>query len=309
MDIRSNNSNMKLQQTSKKNMRLFLLPVALIMGAIILFPVLDTFRLSFFDASFIKPGLDSPMIGFGNYIEALNDNQFWSSFKITLNWAFLSVIFQFTLGMYFALLFNTRAGKLKHSDLLLRVLRSLFLIPWMVPGSLAAIIWKWMYHGSVGLINHLFLSIGIIDQTIPWLASSETVLWACLVVNIWRGTPFFMVMLLGGLQTVPKHLFEAAKIDGASSVSSFIHVTIPHLRSLIMTLLIFGFMGAFNFLDIILVLTRGGPANHSLILPLYAWLAGFYENRIGYSATISVLMCIILVIFTALITVLRKGED
>ena len=301
MDYRRTTENMKSS--------LFLLPVFLIMAAVIVFPVFDTVRLSFFNASFIKPGLDAPFTGFGNYARALSTEQFWRSFGITLWWAFGSIFFQFALGFYFALLFNARAARIKHSDLLLKILRSLFLIPWMVPGSLAAIIWKWMYHGSVGLVNTVLLALGIIHETKPWLASADTVMWSCMVVNIWRGTPFHLVMLLGGLQTIPRQYYEAAKIDGASAISSFFHITVPYLRSLIITLVIFGFMGAFNFLDIILVLTRGGPANHSLILPLYAWLSAFFENKIGYSASVSVLMCVILAVFGIGISFFRRDNE
>jgi multiple sugar transport system permease protein len=288
---------------------LFLLPALLVVVAVLVFPVVDTVRLSLFDASFISPGLEAPFTGLGNYVDALTDGLFWESLLITLQWAFGSVILQFLFGLYLALLFKAKSDRSDRGQLVIKVLRSLFLIPWMIPGSLAAIIWKWMYHGSIGVINVIFMSLGLIDHTQPWLSDGSTVLWSCLVVNVWRGTPFFMVMLLGGLQTVPKDLYEAATIDGASKPNAFLHVTLPHLRPLIVTLLIFGFMGAFNYLDIILVLTRGGPANHSMILPLYSWMAAFFENRVGYSAAISVLMCVVLAVYGAGVQAVRRADE
>jgi multiple sugar transport system permease protein len=278
---------------------LLLLPVLLVMVLIIIFPVLDTARLSFFNASFLKPGLDAPFIGLRNYHEALTKPLFWRSFWNTLKWTSTSIIFQFGLGFLMALLVNQNLfGR--------NLFRSLFLLPWMLPGALAALMWKWIYHGSIGLLNYVFLKVGIISDVRPWLAQPSTALWAAVLVNIWRGSPFFMIMLLGGLQTIPKDLYEAAEIDGANFVRKFINITVPILRPLIITLFIFGTVGAFNFLDIVLVMTRGGPANHTMILPLYSYLLAFFENRIGYAATISVLMCFILFLFSIVVFNLRK---
>lgn len=262
-------------------------PVVAIMLLVIVFPVLDTARLSFFDATFIKPGLDAPFIGFKNYFSALNDKLFWRALWITVKWTIASIVFQFALGFGLALLVNCKVRGAK-------VIRSLYLIPWMLPGALAALMWKWMYHGSIGLLNYVLLQSGLANEPIPWLSKPETVLWAAVLVNVWRGAPFFMIMLLGGLQTISYELYESAQIDGANFVQRFLHITIPLLRPLILTLFIYGTVGAFNFLDIVLVLTGGGPANHSLVLPLYAWRSAFFDMRIGYAATISVLMCLVL---------------
>lgn len=283
----------------KKFPYLLLLPVLLVMVLIILFPVMDTVRLSLFNASFVKPGLDAPFIGFQNYREALNKPLFWRSFLNTLKWTVTSIVFQFALGFLMALLVNQNLyGR--------NIIRSLFLLPWMLPGALAALMWKWIYHGSIGLLNYILLKTGIISDVRPWLAQSSTALWAAVLVNVWRGSPFFMVMLLGGLQTIPKDLYEAAEIDGANFIRKFTSITVPILRPLIITLFIFGTVGAFNFLDIVLVLTRGGPANHTMILPLYSYLLAFFENRIGYAATVSVLMCLILFLFSTIVFSLRK---
>jgi multiple sugar transport system permease protein len=269
-------------------------PVVVVMSFVIFFPVFDTARLSFFDASFIKPGLDAPFSGFGNYKELLQGELFWRSLGITLKWTAASVVFQFLLGLGLALLVNSKVlGKRTKKN----IVRSLFLIPWMLPGALAALMWKWMYHGSIGLLNYVFLKLGIIQHLHPWLADPSTALWSAVLVNVWRGSPFFMIMLFGGLQTIPKDLYEAAVIDGANSLVKFRKITVPLLRPLIITLFIFGTVGAFNFLDIVLVLTRGGPANHTLILPLYAWFSAFFEIRIGFAAATSVLMCAVLGIF------------
>ncbi|MGE5572758.1 MAG: carbohydrate ABC transporter permease [Bacteroidota bacterium] len=277
-------------RVDKKLPYLLIAPILVVLCGIILFPVADTMRISLFDASFLKPGLRAPFVGLGNYKELLRGRLFWRSLWITLKWTVTSVVFQFGLGLGLALLVNSRIRARN-------VIRSLFLIPWMLPGALAALMWKWMYHGSIGLLNYVLLELGIIRDVHPWLSDPSTALWSAVLVNVWRGSPFFMVMLLGGLQTVPRELYEAAEIDGAGPLGMFMNVTIPLLRPLMVTLLIFGTVGAFNFLDIIMVLTRGGPANHTMVLSLYAWLSAFFSNRIGFAAAVSVLMCGILGVF------------
>ncbi|TCL76473.1 carbohydrate ABC transporter membrane protein 1 (CUT1 family) [Hydrogenispora ethanolica] len=277
------------------------LPVMMIMVAIVLFPVFDTLRLSFFDASFIKPGLSAPFIWLQNYLEVISGQLFWQSLWITLKWTIVSIILQFALGFSLALLVNSKIyGR--------NFVRSLFLIPWMLPGALAALMWKWMYHGSIGLLNYILLNLRLISDVHPWLSDPATVLWAAVLVNVWRGAPFFMIMMLGGLQTIPKDLYEAAKIDGANAVRTFASITVPLLKPLISTLLIYGTVGAFNFLDIILVLTRGGPANHTMVLPLYSWLSAFTDNRIGIAATISVLICLVLVLFGIAVSLIKSAK-
>lgn len=278
---------------------IFLAPAILIMFAVILFPVFDTLRLSFFDASFLLPGLKAPFLGMGNYLEVLRGPLFWQSLGITLKWTITSIILQFAVGFGLALLVHSQIPGRDG-------IRSAYMIPWMLPGALAAIMWKWMYHGSIGLLNYVLLKLGIISTIHPWLADSSTALWSAVLVNVWRGSPFFMVMLLGGLQTVPKDLYEAAEIDGANRFYSFIHITVPFLRPLINTLLIYGTVGAFNFLDIIMVLTGGGPAHHTMILPLYAWSSAFLDNRIGLASTISVLMCVVLCVFGLVVFAIKS---
>lgn len=279
-----------------------LTPVIALMVLVIFFPVLDTIRLSFFNASFVKPGLQAPFIGLENYREALGKPLFWHSLWVTVKWTVGSIVFQFGLGFALALLINQRVRARN-------TVRSFFIIPWMIPGAIAALMWKWMYHGSIGLVNVMLIKAGIVGDSVPWLADRRTVLAACAIVNVWRGSPFFMVMLYGGLQTIPRTLYEAAAIDGAGGMYRLLHITIPMLMPLIATLVIFGFIQAFNFIDIVLVLTRGGPANHTLTLPIYSWRSAFTDLRISYGATISVLMCLSLVVFVVLATIWRKRRE
>ncbi|ADK79874.1 carbohydrate ABC transporter permease [Sediminispirochaeta smaragdinae] len=206
------------------------------------------------------------------------------------------------LQALFAAYSSDNADKHSYSDRQHRTL----LVPWMLPGALAAIMWKWLYHGSVGLINQMLLRMHIISAPIPWLASTQFVLISVVLVNVWRGAPFFMVMLFGGLQTIPNELYEAAMIDGAGSFTSFRNITIPLLKPLILTLSLYGFIGAFNFIDIILVLTKGGPAHHTLTLPLYVWQLAFVDMKISYATAVCVLMCLFLVVLLGIMMLFLK---
>jgi len=287
------------------NYRLFLLPIVLIMLTSILIPIVNTVRYSFLDLDFISKGAGS-FSGFRNYGKALSDPVLWKSLFITIRWTVYSIVFQFGLGFALALLLKSKQVLINKT-----VLRSLFLVPWMLPGALAAIMWKWLYHGSVGLINQMLLRMHIISAPIPWLASTQFVLISVVLVNVWRGAPFFMVMLFGGLQTIPNELYEAAMIDGAGSFTSFRKITVPLLKPLILTLSLYGFIGAFNFIDIILVLTKGGPAHHTLTLPLYVWQLAFVDMKISYATAVCVLMCLFLVVLLGIMMVFlkKRGED
>jgi multiple sugar transport system permease protein len=189
-------------------------PVVAIMLLVIVFPVLDTARLSFFNATFIKPGLDAPFIGFKNYFSALNDKLFWRALWITAKWTIASIVFQFALGFGLALLVNCKVRGAK-------VIRSLYLIPWMLPGALAALMWKWMYHGSIGLLNYVLYNQDLRMSRSPGcrnrkLCSGRAVAGECL-----GGAPFFMIMLLGGLKPSRMNYMSQPKLMGRISSNVF----------------------------------------------------------------------------------------
>lgn len=267
----------------------------LLMLFVIFIPMIDTLRLSLVNASYIKPGLDAAFVGFDNYKKVFSDNLFWKSLWTTIIWTITSVIFQFLLGFYMALLIRAREGILN------KVARSLFLIPWMLPGALASIMWKWIFNGTTGLVNFLLLGMHIISKPQMWLSDTKLVLWSAIAVNIWRGAPFFMIMLTGGLKTISKDIYEAATIDGANAVQKFFYLTLTELKPLIITVLIYNTIGAYNYIDIIIALTGGGPANHTMILSLYAWNQAFSNNRVSLAATISILSCLTLAILSLIV--------
>jgi multiple sugar transport system permease protein len=280
--------NEKLLKGASPN--LYVLFPLVVMTATVLVPMIDTIRMSFYQVSFISPGMDNPFVGLDNYRQVLGGSQFWGALKVTVIWTFFSVLFQFLIGFYAALLLHARQGMIS------TMAKSLFLIPWMLPGALAAIIWKLMYDGTNGLLNHLLTKAHLISAPQTWLSDPATVLGAAIAVNVWRGVPFFIIMIYGGLQTISKDIYEAARIDGANAVQRFIHLTLPELKPLLVTLLIYQAVGAYNYIDIITALTGGGPANHTMLLTLYAWQQAFAANNVSIAATISTLSCLSLVL-------------
>lgn len=289
---------MNERSLKKASPYLYVLFPVIIMVATVLIPMIDTVRMSFYDVSFISPGMKNPFMGLENYKSVLANSTFWDSLKITLIWTVFSVALQFSLGLYTALLLNSRDG------IISKIAKSMFLIPWMLPGALASIIWKLLYDGTNGLLNYMLISLHLISAPHAWLSDPKTVLAATIVVNAWRGAPFFMIMIYGGLRGISKDIYEAARIDRANAAQRFFYLTLPELKPLLITLLLYQAVGAYNYIDIITALTSGGPANHTLVLTLFAWQEAFASNKVSMASTISTLSCLSLVLFIALIFLL-----
>src|SRR5690606_30185372 len=171
---------------------------------------------------------DIRFIGFGNYQEALTDGMFWRAARATLIWVGAVLPIQFALGMAIATLMN-RAFRGR------TVLRALVLLPWIIPSTVVALLWRWMLDGNLGVINDILLRVGVIDTGIPWLNRPDTAMAAVVLAMIWHGMPFFALMLLAALQAVPGELYEAANLDGTSPLQRFRYVTWPSIIATIRT--------------------------------------------------------------------------
>jgi len=169
-----------------------------------------------------------------------------------------------------------------------RFLRALFLAPWVMPGVVVAIIWQWMYQPIFGILNTALGHVGIPGQ--QWLSDPATVLPAVIVVNVWKGFPFWMTMLTAGLQTVPRDLYEAATADGAGRWARFRYITIPSIKTVLVITTILSFVWTFNYLDLIYVLTNGGPANMTQIFPIYIYQTAFQSQQLGLAAAASMIL-------------------
>jgi multiple sugar transport system permease protein len=281
---------------------LFLAPAILVTAAVILFPVARTLWMSLHDLILFRPN-DVPFVGLGNFVRAFRDEVFWISLVNSIWWITLVVGLQFLLGLVTALLIN-------QSFWWRGAARALVIVPWALPSVIIGLMWTWMYDFNVGVLNDMLLRIGIISQPIAWLARPDTAFYSVVLVLIWQGFPFFAVTILAGLQTIPAELYEAADLDGATRWQRLIYVILPSIRDVIATALLLRIIWVANSLDVILVMTGGGPGYATHTLPLYAFLKAYSGMEFGYGAALAlILTALLLTVVAAYVRRQAKGLE
>ena len=280
---------------------LLLGPALLLMLLIVAYPLFQALRLSLFDASLLRPDR-ARFVGLTNYLNVLRDPLFLRSLLNSTIWVVGCVTLQFTIGMLGALLLNREfPGR--------GLVRGLSLIPWATSGVLVSLMWTWMLDGNYGVINEILVRLGLISQYRPWLALPIS-LGGVIAANVWQGAPFFAVMLLAAMQSVPQELYEAARIDGAGRFQQFRSVTIPLIMPTIVITTMLRIVWTANYMDLVFVMTGGGPGNASIILPVLSYITAYKKLKVGEATAMAVLQAILLIItlFVYLRLVNRKGE-
>ena len=280
---------------------LYLVPVVVVLGGTVLFPILKAAHMSLYNHVLIKPQ-EYRYVGLANYLRLLHDDVFWLSLWNSLLWVFGSVSFQFLGGFAAALLlhqsFRGRA-----------LVRTITLLPWIIPGVVVALIWEFIYQPNYGLLNDILGRAGLMAERVAWLSSPALAMPAVIATNVWRGVPFFAIMLLAGLQAIPTELYEAARVDGASVVQRFRHITLPMLRPIIVVATATRIVWTFNYADLIFVMTGGGPANATQITSTYTLLQAYSNLDFGYAATLSVALLLIMLSFTVFYLRITRGLE
>jgi multiple sugar transport system permease protein len=226
-----------------------------------------------------------------SYQALLKDPFFTTTFWNTTVFVFFSVGSHMILGLAVAMVLN-RALPAKP------VFRVIALLPWVVPDVVAGIIWKWMYNPIYGSLNDLLIKVGMIENPVEWLSNPKLAMFSAILVNLWRGFPFVMLILLAGLQAIPKHLYEAASIDGASKLTQFIHVTLPGLRKMIVVALALDIVWEVRRFGLIQTMTQGGPGILTEVLSTYTYKQYFQFFRFEYASAISVVMTVVLLMIS-----------
>jgi multiple sugar transport system permease protein len=279
----------------------YLLPAAICLGGTVLFPILKAMHMSLYQNVLIRPQ-DYKFIGLGNYVRMVNDPTFWLTLKNSFVWVFYSVSLQFLLGFAAALLLNAPfKGRAFY--------RTINLLPWIIPGVVVALIWEYLYQPNYGPINDILRRVGVMREPVAWLSNVDLAMPAVVFTNIWRGIPFFAIMILAGLQAIPDDIYEAATVDGADVLQRFWHVTLPMLRPIIVVATATRIIWTFNYADLIFVMTNGGPANATQITSTYTLLQAYTDLDFGYAATLSVILLVIMLVFTALYLKCTKGVE
>ncbi len=260
-----------------------IVPAFIVVFALIFLPIVRALWMSLHIMDLKRPALGQPFVGLGNYINIFKDPYFWDSVGRTLYFMVLSIAVEMVLGVSVALLLNRRFwGR--------GLLRALILIPWALPITIDAIMWKWIYNANYGALNSLLWQLGLIENYRPWLSDPGTAMNMVILADVWKVTPLVILLALAALQTIPETLYEAALVDGAGRWYSFWHITLPLIMPTMVIVLVIRSMDAFKVFDIIYIMTSGGPADSTKVISYFTYLEAFSYLRFGRAAALTYLI-------------------
>jgi len=269
----------------------FILPALIYMVVMIGYPLIYNLILSMknLDVKTFK-GNTAVFIGFENYKTLFADPVFIKSLINTLLYTVVCLVIQFTIGFIFAIFFSK---KFKFSGFI----RGLLLVAYMMPMSVTALLGRNMFGVSEGIINDVLLNLHLINQPISWLVSSKTAIWAVIFTNCWVGIPFNMLLLTTGLSNISEDIYESASIDGANGLQKLFYMTIPLLKSSILSVLMLGLIYTFKVFDLVYIMTSGGPNNATEVLATYSYKLSFgqYKFSMGSAASVVLFLCLFIV--------------
>ena len=299
----------ELMQQRVRAARWFLLPMLIALAVVAGWPLLRSIWFSFTDAS-LNNLYGAEWVGFANYLRwtvlesgtvryrgLLVDPNWWNAVWNTVRFAFWSVLWETVLGMIVALVLNAEfRGR--------GIVRAAILIPWAIPTIVSARMWSWMLNDQFGVLNDLGMRLGLLSQKVAWTASADTAMLAVLVVDIWKTTPFMALLILAGLQMIPKDIYEAAEIDGVHPIKQFFKITLPLVRPALMVAIIFRVLDALRIFDLIYVLTPNSDATKTMSVLSRENLFDF--DNFAYGSAQATLLFLIIAIFTIMYIWLGK---
>lgn len=268
---------------------LYLLPSLLILVVFLLFPLVWNIYVSVHNVSILTILKDWEFVGLKNFIDLLTEPKFYESLKLTLFFAGGSVLAQFTIGLVLSILLNQ---KIQGTN----IFRMLLIIPWSVSTVITAFSFKFMYDDNFGILNYVLKQMGL--DSVGWLSDPNIAIWSIVLTNIWYGTPFTILFLTAGLQSINPLLYEAALIDGATKIKRFFFITIPLLRQFMVTNLILITVWSINFFDLQLIMTGGGPLFSTTTISLYMYRQAFEFGSFSGGATIGIFLIIMNLLLT-----------
>jgi ABC-type sugar transport system permease subunit len=277
--------------------RLIILPTLAILFVFRFLPMLQAFYLSFTQYDLVHP---PRFVGLANFIDLARDPQFLNAVRVSLTYVTCSVIPVLPLSLGLAILFN-------RSLVLKNVLRSAVFMPVVMPAVVMAVVWTFMYEQD-GVINTILGWFNI--DPVPWLRSSATALWAVILIGIWRATPYYMVIFLAGLQAIPGDYYAAARVDGANAWQVFRHITLPLIRPTTLLVIVMNVIVAIKVFAVPMIMTQGGPADSTRVLPLFIYQTAFEFFDMGHAAAMSVFLFIAVMAFSFIqVRIFTQRED
>lgn len=269
---------------------LYIFPAVIFLAAIMGYPIIYAIYMSF--QKFTLETLvskNAQFVGFLNYQAVISNPQFMIALQHSLIFTFASIFFQFSIGLCLAILFSK-------SFPMCNIMRGLLLSGWQIPSVVTGTIFLWLFNMDYGLINFILTNLNMIQEPIGWVTSADTALITVIMVNIWLGIPFNTILLSAGITGLPEDVFEAATVDGANAWQKLIYITIPLLKSTILAVLMLGFIYTLRVFDVIWIMTKGGPASATEVLPTFAYRLSFISFNFGQSAAVSVIILLILMV-------------
>jgi len=261
----------------------FVLPLISLVAVTLFYPLIYAFKISLTDFSLFSAGTAN-FVGLNNYALLFHDPVILYSLRITAYFTASAVAIEFVFGLGIALLLN--------QELLgVRVFRVLLIFPLMVSPAISAILWRWLYTPDWGLLNYLIELLG--GKGVNWLGNPSLVLFSLVLVDVWRNTPFVALVLLAGLQSLPREPIDAAKVDGASTIQVFRFITLPLIRHVILVVILFRTVTSISIFDIIYILTRGGPGRATDTIAHLAFKRGLIHFNLGEGSAIGYLIFVI----------------
>lgn len=291
MAINSNSHikrRLSLREQDARIAWLLVAPSLLVILGVTLWPIMSTFVLSFFVA---PTGINQvrTFVGFGNYLEMLQDPAFWETIRRTLYFTVVSVGLELILGLAIAQLIHSRPWGWKF-------LRFSLIIPWAVPTIVNGAMWRWIYSADFGALNGILFQLGLIKHYVPWLTLSSAAMNLVIIADLWHTVPFVALILQAALAALPEELDEAAAVDGANAFRRFWHIRLPLLRPAILVALIIRTVEAFRVFDIVYIITSGGPASKTITISYLTYLYSFSYGKQGTGAALSFLISIFTII-------------
>jgi len=290
-----------LEQRRRRAGYAALAPALLILVLILAYPIVDSMLLSLQGLRAAGGTFEGRFIGLSNYGALLEDSTFRAALWATAYFTAIEVLVVVLLALGVALLLVHPCGRFG-------IFRIVLLLPWAIAPVANAVLWKWILHANYGILNTLLTALGLIERNVIWLGTPGLALHTVLAVDIWKSVPFIAILLLAGLNKVPPVLYRAARLDGANAWQQFLHITLPQLRPTIAVAVILQTLWSLRIFDLIFVLTKGGPADGTVLLNFLAYRTTFNFLDLGYGAAIAnVIFAVSLVLALGYIWLLRPG--
>lgn len=279
---------------------MMLSPAILVLLVITVFPFFYLVGVSFSGLELAKPYLGSPFVGFANYIDLLTNERFWNSVKLTAIFTACALTIEFLAGFGLALMLK---DKFPGKNLVL----PLFLIPMVIPPVVVGLSWRFLFDATIGFVNYIIGFLGISGKS--WLADPSLALITIIVADIWQWTPFMMLVLLAGFQSLPIEPFEASKVDGATGFQTFRYITLPLMQGAIMVAILIRSIDIFRAFDVIYMMTEGGPGTATETMSIYSYLMGFSYFRTGAASAFAVIMLAITIFVCQIFLKFMRREE